>query len=376
MPNKGVKTENASRPEREGRTIVFVNPHSGRGSSTLIFQKELLPILKSREIEYQLVMSDQQASITKFIQNLTTDEINQLKSIIVVSGDGAVHEILNAIMNHENWSSAIKIPIGIIPTGSGNGIAYTLIRQKYPDLVNKSEAIRICCDAALQNEFCKSDLVKLSFGESSVVWSFLSIGWGLLSDIDIDSEWLRRFGEFRFTVYGLLRSVTAQTYAGRLSFKVAKNHTTLDTLAKESNSTSSMYKSSDGQCESSDVEKTRDDWIHIEDNFSCLYAVYQSHISSVTNFSPKSTLTDRLIYLTYIRGKLSPCMAVKFLLRIKDGSHDTLPFVVVVPVTTFKFQPLEKSKVVVDGEVISWDQNQGPLTAEIVSEPPLKLLWA
>lgn len=376
MDDGGTKNdETVQRPAgREGRIIIFVNPHSGQGKSTLIYQRHLLPLIEAKNIEYQLVVSDQQGSITKFIQSLTASEINQLRSMIVVSGDGAVHEVINAVMHHEHWQAAIKVPVGIIPSGSGNGLAYTLIRLKYPDSISKSDAIRVCCDAALQSNSCKTDLVKLSFGENSTIWSFLSIGWGLLADLDIDSEWLRRMGELRFTIYGLIRSFTSREYACRLSYKVSKDYSNLKQLSDESNSTSDMYKHPIGQSESSTKDKKQDDWFHIEDKFSCLYAVYQSHISSVTNFSPKSTLTDRIIYLTYIRGNLSPCMAVKFLLSIKDGSHETLPFVRVVPVTTFKFQPLEKSKVVVDGELISWELNQGPLTAEVAPDS-MKLLW-
>lgn len=37
-------------------------------------------------------------------------------------------------------------------------------------------------------------------------YSFLSIGWGLLADMDIESEGLRFMGGFRFTVYGLIRT--------------------------------------------------------------------------------------------------------------------------------------------------------------------------
>ena len=35
--------------------------------------------------------------------------------------------------------------------------------------------------------------------------SFLSIGWGLMADIDIESERLRMIGEARFTVWALAR---------------------------------------------------------------------------------------------------------------------------------------------------------------------------
>lgn len=37
--------------------------------------------------------------------------------------------------------------------------------------------------------------------------SFLSIGWGLMADIDIDSEkWRKSLGHHRFTVMGFIRS--------------------------------------------------------------------------------------------------------------------------------------------------------------------------
>ena len=34
---------------------------------------------------------------------------------------------------------------------------------------------------------------------------FLSFGWGLITDVDIDSEALRGLGSLRFTIYALLK---------------------------------------------------------------------------------------------------------------------------------------------------------------------------
>jgi sphingosine kinase len=49
------------------------------------------------------------------------------------------------------------------------------------------------------------DLVKVTT-RSNTFYSFLSIGWGLLADMDIESERLRFMGGFRFTVYGIIRT--------------------------------------------------------------------------------------------------------------------------------------------------------------------------
>lgn len=48
--------------------------------------------------------------------------------------------------------------------------------------------------------------------EKKTIYSFLSIGWGLMADIDIESERLRMIGEFRFTLWALLRTLSIINY--------------------------------------------------------------------------------------------------------------------------------------------------------------------
>jgi len=54
--------------------------------------------------------------------------------IIIVSGDGLLHEIIQGIFQRIDAFDAIKIPLGIIPAGTGNGLARSLAhitKQKY-----------------------------------------------------------------------------------------------------------------------------------------------------------------------------------------------------------------------------------------------------
>jgi len=46
--------------------------------------------------------------------------------VACVSGDGLIHEILNGFADHEHPTKALDIPIGPIPTGSGNGLSLNL----------------------------------------------------------------------------------------------------------------------------------------------------------------------------------------------------------------------------------------------------------
>lgn len=50
------------------------------------------------------------------------------------------------------------------------------------------------------------DLVKVET-EKECFFSFLSVGWGLMADIDIESERLRAIGEARFAVWGVIRAL-------------------------------------------------------------------------------------------------------------------------------------------------------------------------
>lgn len=49
--------------------------------------------------------------------------------------------------------------------------------------------------------------------------SFLSVGMGFLSDVDIQSEKLRFMGEPRFLVYGLYKLAKLKSFKAVVSFK-------------------------------------------------------------------------------------------------------------------------------------------------------------
>lgn len=50
------------------------------------------------------------------------------------------------------------------------------------------------------------------------MFSFLTVGWGLLSDIDIESERLRAIGGQRFTVWAIARLLSLRKYKGTISY--------------------------------------------------------------------------------------------------------------------------------------------------------------
>jgi diacylglycerol kinase (ATP) len=85
---------------------VFVNPLAGKGTPLKLLPV-LLSALEKDGISYE-VIKDQ------FPGNL-----HNFSDVIIVGGDGSINFIINRYPD-------ISIPIGIVPAGSGNDLAYTL----------------------------------------------------------------------------------------------------------------------------------------------------------------------------------------------------------------------------------------------------------
>lgn len=50
-------------------------------------------------------------------------DLSNCAGLVIISGDGLLFEILNGLMTRKDWNTARQIPLGVIPGGSGNGIA-------------------------------------------------------------------------------------------------------------------------------------------------------------------------------------------------------------------------------------------------------------
>lgn len=58
----------------------------------------------------------------------------------------------------------------------------------------------------------------------------MSVGWGFISDIDIESERLRSIGYQRFAIWSMHRLINLRTYYGTLSYLPAKNQNAINNV--------------------------------------------------------------------------------------------------------------------------------------------------
>lgn len=111
-------------PRDMRKILVLLNPKSGSGKGRETFQKCVASVFNEAEIPYELQITKYASYAREFVRHR---DIYGWRSIVVVGGDGIYFEVLNGLFEREDWEKAITtVPVGIIPCGSGNGLARTI----------------------------------------------------------------------------------------------------------------------------------------------------------------------------------------------------------------------------------------------------------
>uniref|UniRef100_A0A8C3CTE5 Sphingosine kinase 1 n=1 Tax=Cairina moschata TaxID=8855 RepID=A0A8C3CTE5_CAIMO len=99
-----------------------------------------------------------------------------------------------------------------------------------------------------------------------------------------------------------------------------------------------------------------------EEEFVCVYAIYQSHLGTNLLMAPAARLDDGCIHLFYVRAGISRVALLKVFLAMGRGTHLDLgcPHLHHVPVRAFRLEPRGSAGVMtVDGEALACEPVQG-----------------
>ncbi|XP_020809700.1 sphingosine kinase 2 [Drosophila serrata] len=199
--------------ERRRRVLVLLNPKSGSGRAREVFNMHVTPVLNEAEVPYDLYVTKHSDFAIEF---MSTRCLDAWCCVVAVGGDGLFHEIINGLLQREDWAHVLPgLALGIIPCGSGNGLARSIAHGYNEPYFSKP--VLGAALTVISGRSSPMDVVRVQLQQRSV-YSFLSIGWGLISDVDIESERIRMLGYQRFTVWTLYRLVNLRTYNGRISY--------------------------------------------------------------------------------------------------------------------------------------------------------------
>ena len=118
------------------RIIFIVNPISGVSKKGQLV-KQIKSTIDDSKFEYEIIYTEGPGHATEICQEYTAI---QTDTIVAVGGDGSVNEVAKGLVGSDT-------SLGIIPAGSGNGLAHHLKipvnYRKAIELINKHRVIKI-----------------------------------------------------------------------------------------------------------------------------------------------------------------------------------------------------------------------------------------
>ncbi len=124
------------------KILFFINPISGTGSK-LRLERKIIKKCLEYNIGFELLSTAEDGDYFFLRDKIRQDKVTD---VVICGGDGTLSPVISSLLN-------IEINIGIIPMGSGNGLAFT---AKIPRSVDKALEIIFtgktkCVDAFLIN---------------------------------------------------------------------------------------------------------------------------------------------------------------------------------------------------------------------------------
>jgi len=322
---------------------ILLNPASGQQKARRIFQK-VRPMWEKSQIQLTVTETTSAGQAKKIIQTLPLEKIDGL---VIIGGDGTLYEAINGLMSRPDWESAILTPIGLISAGTGNGLCKTLLDLAGEPYDPVSAAFLIA-----KGKTRPLDLA-IAQQHHRRYYSALSLSWGFISDVDLESDKLRFLGSFKNTIYALIRILSLRTYKGRLSFSPVSDWT--PATHGQCKSLAQCPICGDRLSPGLPLESVSHFTHVIEDEFVLFWAMNAIWAAHDIKATPHAHLSDGAMDLLVVRRGISKWQLLLAFLRSATGEHISLPYVEYYKVRSFCLEPLtSRGTLAIDGEQVDY----------------------
>lgn len=165
------------------KLLIFINPFGGKGKAVKIWNS-VKSMFDISFFEYEVLYTEYRNHAYDYVLKL---ENNKYYGIICCSGDGIIHEVINALMhrNTKESDNKLDIVIGAIPAGSSNG----LVKSNNHEAGESDSDPITSAYLILTSKIRKLDIWELEFqSKLDKVYCFLSMNMAIIADIDLGSE--------------------------------------------------------------------------------------------------------------------------------------------------------------------------------------------
>ncbi|XP_065936033.1 ceramide kinase isoform X2 [Magallana gigas] len=200
----GILGQDNLRPRRLG---IFINPVGGGGNSLNVYKNVVHPLFKAANIICDVNVSERPKHMIDLINCFDTASVDGL---VILGGDGSLLEVLNCLLTRAQKEAdldydqatcklkPLEVPIGIIPTGTGNGTA----RGLYGNMDVVTAVLHI-----IRGRTNYNNIQAVYSGGKMVSFSGVVIACGLFTDIMYETDrqrWLKRARYLVIPLYMLL----------------------------------------------------------------------------------------------------------------------------------------------------------------------------
>jgi YegS/Rv2252/BmrU family lipid kinase len=275
------------------KILLVVNPTGGLRNGLTILEN-VKPIFEAGGIEFELIET-KYAGHAKDIAKAM--EIEKYESLCLIGGDGTMHEAINGMYSRQDNK---RIPIGLIPAGTGNSLMHDF------NCLDPTDATKWIVKGYTK----KIDLAEISM-EHKIVYAFNIIGWGMITDINLRAEGVRWMGENRYTYSALMEIMSHKLRHAKLSFS-DKNY---------------------------------------DEKFTFILGSMTKFTGSAMKMAPKAILDDGLIDILIVRDATRKQMLNLFP-KIFTGDHIHSDILEYRQVDSYSIIPDEHDPLNLDGETI------------------------
>ncbi|XP_050369477.1 sphingosine kinase 1 isoform X2 [Argentina anserina] len=254
------------------------------------------------------------------------------------------------------------MPLGVVPAGTGNGMAKSLL-----DSVGEPCKVSNAVLSIIRGHKRSLDVSTIWQGKTKF-FSVLMLAWGLVADIDIESEKYRWMGSARLDFYAIQRIVHLRQYNGSISFVPAPGFegfgepTSYKDGGESTNSDPSQEKPVKVQklvYEGPDINLENMNWRTISGPFVSVWLHNVPWGGEDTKAAPDAKFSDG--YLDVIIMKACPKLSLLSLLtELSTGGHVKSPYVQYFKAKAFVLEPgaraedpMKEGIVDSDGEVLA-----------------------
>ena len=284
--------------------IVIVNPFSGKKQGSEIFNK-IKKKFDSKNVDLNLITTEFPGHAEKIIKDYNLENYN---GILIIGGDGTFHEIVNGMFNRKDKK---KIPIGIIPGGTGNSFMLDL------GITEPNVAV----DKILMKKTRFIDVIKLNMGQT-VKYSVNLVGWGMITDIGFTAENLRWMGNARYTISAIIQ-IFFKNYR-KAEFEINGKKSVKD--------------------------------------FMFVVGCNSINVGKGMRMAPKAKLDDGLMDIIVVESNISRIRLLSVLPKLFKGTHIDEPEVQYYQSNKFSLIPDNYDSLIIDGEMIG----KTPILAEVI----------